>query len=140
MLSLKLTVLTEEKGFNSKTTRELSWIMVDESWFYLTSDAITVMLIEDMGVLVHPKVHHKSHIEKIMFLAVLGQPQKVIWKGEEIDFDGKIGLFPCTEEVATKRRSKAGPKGTRIQVNKNVNAEFYHNLFCLEGGGLRYDI
>ena len=62
MLSLKLTVLTEEKGFNSKTTRELSWIMVDESWFYLTSDAITVMLIEDIDVLVHPKVHHKSHI------------------------------------------------------------------------------
>ena len=109
-------------------------IMVDESWFYLTSDAITVMLIEDMDVLIHPKVHHKSHIEKIMFLAVLGQPQKVIWKGEEIDFDGKIGLFPCTEEVATKRRSKAGPKGTRIQVNKNVDAEFYHNLFSLEGG------
>ena len=37
-------------------------IMVDESWFYLTSDAITVMLIEDMDVLIHPKVHHKSHI------------------------------------------------------------------------------
>ena len=87
-------------------------IMVDESWFYLTSDAVTVLLIEDMDVLIHPKVQHKSHIEKIMFLAVLGQPQKVIWKGEEIDFDGKIGLFPCTEEVATKRRSKAGPKGT----------------------------
>ena len=62
-------------------------IMVDESWFYLTSDAVTVMLIEDMDVLIHPKVHHKAHIEKIMFLAVLGQPQKVIWKGKEIDFD-----------------------------------------------------
>ena len=109
-------------------------IMVDESWFYLTSDAVTVMLIEEMDVLIHPKVQHKSHIEKIMFLAVLGQPQKVIWKGEEIDFDGKIGLFPCTEEVATRRVSKAGPKGTRVQVNKNVDAEFYHNLFCLVGG------
>ena len=109
-------------------------IMVDESWFYLTSDAVTALLIEDMDVLIHPKVQHKSHIEKIMFLAVLGQPQKVIWKGEEIDFDGKIGLFPCTEEVATRRVSKAGPKGTRVQVNKNVDAEFYHNLFCLEGG------
>ena len=108
--------------------------MVDESWFYVTSDAITVMIIEDMDVFIDPKVHYKAHIEKIMFLAVLGQPQKVIWKGEEIAFDDKIGLFLCTEEVATKRRSKAGPKGTRIQVNKNVDAEFYHNLFCLEGG------
>ena len=109
-------------------------IVVDESWFYLTSDAITVMLIEEMGVLIHPKVQHKSHVEKIMFLAVLGQPQKVIWKGKEIDFDGKIGLFPCTEEVATKRRSKAGPKGTRIHMNKNVDFQFYHNLLCQEGG------
>ena len=102
-------------------------IMVDESWFYLTSDAITVLLIEDMDVLIHPKVQHKFHIEKIMFLAALGQ--KVIWKGEEIDFDGKIGLFPCTEDVATRRVSKAGTKGTRVQVNKNVDAEFYHKLF-----------
>ncbi len=30
-------------------------IMVDESWFYLTSDAVTVLLIEDMDVLIHPK-------------------------------------------------------------------------------------
>ena len=109
-------------------------IMVDESWFYLTSDAITVMLIEDMDVLISPKVQHKSHIEKIMFFAVLGQPQKVFWGGEDIEFDGEIGLFPCTEEVATKRRSKAGPKGTRIQVNKNIDSDFYHNLFCDEGG------
>ena len=108
--------------------------MVDESWFYLTSDAITVLLIEDMDALIRPKVQHKSHIEKIMSLAALGQPQKVIWKGEEIDFDGEIGLFPCAEEVAARRASKAGPKGTRIQVNKNVDALFYHNLFCLEGG------
>ena len=37
-----------------------------------------------------------------------------------------------------KRRSEAGPKGTRIQVNKNIDAEFYNNLFCEEGGV--YDI
>ena len=49
--------------------------MVDESWFYLTSDAITVLLIEDMDVLIHPKVQHKSHIEKIMFLAEVDQAQ-----------------------------------------------------------------
>jgi hypothetical protein len=37
-----------------------------------------------------------------------------------------------------KRRSEAGPKGTRIQVNKNIDAEFYNNLFCEEG--VVYDI
>ena len=34
----------------------------------------------------------------------------------------------------TQRRSKVGPKGTRIQVNKNVDAEFYHYLFAEEDG------
>ena len=37
-------------------------IIVDERWFYLTSDAITVILIEDMDVLIHPKGHRKSHL------------------------------------------------------------------------------
>ena len=109
-------------------------IMVDESWLRLTSDAVAVMLIEEMDALIHPKAQHKSHIEKTTSLAALGQPQKVIWRGEEIDFDGETGPLPCTEEVAAKRRSKAGPKGTRAQMNKNVDAELYHNLFCLEGG------
>ena len=46
-------------------------LMVDESWLYLSKDRIKVMLIEDMDVLTHPKVHHKSHIEKILFLGIL---------------------------------------------------------------------
>ncbi len=100
----------------SLVSKTASTPSVDESWFYLASDAITVMLIKDMEVL----NKRKSHIEKIMFLPVLGQPQKVLWNGECIDFDGKIGIFPCTEEVATKRRSKAGLKGTQFKVYRNV--------------------
>ena len=57
-------------------------IMVDESWLYLTSDAVTAMLIEEMDALIHPKAQRKSHMEKTMLLAALGQPQRVIWKGE----------------------------------------------------------
>ena len=41
-------------------------------------------------VLIHPRVQHKSHIEKIMLLVVLGRSQKLIRKCEDIDFDGKI--------------------------------------------------
>ena len=69
-----------------------------------------------------------------MFLAALGQPQKVFWNGEEIDFDGKIGLFSCTEEVATKRRSKAGPKGARIQVNKNIDSYNLRSVMSCDCG------
>jgi hypothetical protein len=49
-------------------------IMVDESWFYPTSDAITVMLIEDMDVLISPKVQHNSpdlNINDLGFFASL---------------------------------------------------------------------
>jgi len=112
----------------------MNTIMVDESWFYVAKDGIKVLLVEDMDVTINPKVHHKSHIEKIMFLSVIGRPQKIKFEGEEFNFDGKIGLFPCTEEYITKRKSKKGPTGTRTAVNKNVDAEFYHNLFAEPGG------
>ena len=48
------------KGIQFKDDKRA--IMVNESWLYLTSDAITASLIEDMDVLIRPKVHHKSHI------------------------------------------------------------------------------
>ena len=48
-------------------------------------------------------------------------------------FDIKIGIFPFTENYATKRKCKAGPKGTIVQVNKNVDVEFYLNIFAKEG-------
>ena len=54
--------------------------------------------------------------------------------GKVYNFDGKIGLFPCTEKKPTQRRSKAGPKGTMVEVNRNVDSEFYEELFTKEGG------
>ena len=44
--------------------------------------------------------------------------------------NGKIEIIPCTEDYVTKRVSKHGPKGTTIEINKNVDSEFYHNMFC----------
>ena len=34
----------------------------------------------------------------------------------------------------TQRRSKHGPRGTVIQINKTVDGVFYHNLFVQDGG------
>ena len=42
----------------------------------------------------------------------------------------EIGIITCTEDYVTKRVSKHGPKGTTIEINKNVDSEFYHNMFC----------
>ena len=43
-------------------------------------------------------------------------------------------MLPCTEEYVTRRASKRGPAGTRIQINKNVDSDFYHYLFAETGG------
>ena len=56
--------------------------------------------------------------------------------GREIDFDGKTGVTPCTEDYVTKRISKHGPKGTTIAVNKSIDSEFCHNMFCRPVGVL----
>ena len=51
-------------------------------------------------------------------------------------FDGKVVLIPCTEDYITQRKSWFGMKGTLIQVNKNVDAAFYTEMWCEEGGVL----
>ena len=90
-----------------------------------------VLLVDDIDVLVLPQCQHKSHIEKIMFITAMARPRMLpdgTW------FDGKIGIWPCTEDYTTKRRSKHGPKGTVVQINKNVDGDFYHHLFVQPGG------
>ena len=87
-----------------------------------------------MDVLIAPQTQHKSHIQKVMFLSVIGVPQVVEYEGKVYNFDGKIGLFPCTEKKPTQRRSKAGPKGTMVEVNRNVDSDFYEELFTMKGG------
>ena len=77
---------------------------------------------------------NKRHISKVTFLSVIGAPQVVEYEGRVYDFDGKIGVFPCTEECFTKRQSKKGPKGARSVRSVNVDSEFYYNLFCRAGG------
>ena len=44
-------------------------IMVDEKWFYLMVDGVKIRMLPGMEVAIQPKVHHKCHIEKIMFLS-----------------------------------------------------------------------
>ena len=90
-----------------------------------------VLLIEDMDVLIAPKVQHKSHIS-VRVLSVIGVPQVVEYEGKVYNFDGKIGVFPCTEEYFTQRKSKKGPKGTRSVRSVNVDSEFYHNFSAIQ--------
>ena len=55
---------------------------VDESWLCVTQDKFKVLLIEDVDVLIAPKVKHKRHISKVTSLFVVGVPQVVEHEGK----------------------------------------------------------
>ena len=48
---------------------------MDESWFYLMEDGASLLLVPEIEVAANPKITHKSHVEKIMFLSVLAKPR-----------------------------------------------------------------
>ena len=50
-------------------------IHVDESWFYLMEDGTSLPLVLEIEVAADPRITHKSHVEKIMFLSVLAKPR-----------------------------------------------------------------
>ena len=44
---------------------------MDESWFYLMEDGTSLPRVLEIEVAADPRITHKSHVEKIMFLSVL---------------------------------------------------------------------
>ena len=61
-------------------------VMVDEKWFYLMADGVKIKLLPGMEVAIQPKVHHKCHIEKVMFLSCVARPL--------FNEDGSVSLWP----------------------------------------------
>ena len=68
---------------------------------------------------------HKSHIQKMMFLAAVGRPRRDTNANRH--FGGKIGIVPFTRQVAAQRNSRnraAGTLETRmVEVTKEVYKE-----------------
>ena len=64
-------------------------------------------------------VHHKSQIPKIMFLRAIGVSHH---RADGSFFDGKIGIWAFTEQVAAKRSSINRPAGTLEIKGVNVDA------------------
>lgn len=101
-------------------------VHVDEKWFYLLADGQSILLAPGETPPKCPKVKHKSHIPKAMFVAVAARPQP------QRAFDGKIGIFPCTEWVTAQRRSKNWAAGEEKEIDKPVTAEYYRELMQLK--------
>ena len=97
-------------------------IHVDEKQFTLTE--ITERFYgPDTELKKKKSCKHKSHIDKIMFLAVNVRP-RFDSKGKCI-FDGKIGLFPFVRRVKAKRNSKNRQAGTWELKAVNVTRDTY---------------
>ena len=71
-------------------------------------------------------IQHKSHIPKCMFLAALGRPR--FDDLGNCTFDGKIGIWRCSEPVEAKQNSKNHAKGDIYEKDVTVNAERYVDM------------
>lgn len=110
------------------------WIILqcDEKWFYIKRDKKIVKLLPGQTAQ-QQAVKHKSHIVKIMFVAVIGVPQTLpdgTW------FDGKLGIWPMTEMAPAVRNSANRPAGAPVITPINMNCENYRHLCLGEGGVL----
>ena len=100
-------------------------IHVDEKWFYLTNDQENYIMLDD-EVDPYQAVKHKSHIDKVVFLAATAKPR---WDPAKRQwFDGKIGIWPFAEQVAAQRSSDNRPAGTLEWKTFNVNRLEYKKM------------
>ena len=109
-------------------------IHIDEKWFFVQE---LQQKVRYLPCEVRPRertVHHKSHIEKTMFLAAIGRPETFKIDGVNHVFDGKIGIFPFAKLEPAKRNSKNRKKGEMVMVNIPVDAEAYHDVMTREDG------
>ncbi|XP_057532895.1 uncharacterized protein LOC130810784 [Amaranthus tricolor] len=83
-------------------------VHIDEKLFYITRTQQTFYLTQD-EIEPHREIQSKRFIPKIMFMCAVARPIFSI-EGEMI-FDGKIGIFPFTHEVAAQRSSKNRKRG-----------------------------
>jgi hypothetical protein len=94
----------------------------DEKWFYKLQDGKTVLVAPGEAFPDPPKLQHKSHIPKAMFIALAARPQPAR------HFDGKVGIWSCTKIVEAQRNSKNHKAGDLLEVDVPVTAEYYREV------------
>eukprot|EP00977_Amphora_coffeiformis_P010639 scaffold2509_cov169-Amphora_coffeaeformis.AAC.7 len=107
-------------------------IHIDEKWFYITEQNMRVYMtpneIEKKSL--QRETKHKSHLIKVMFIAAVARPR--FDEEGNCMFDGKIGLWPVTEQYVAKVNSKHRPAGTIETKPKSVDKEFYKEVVIHE--------
>lgn len=104
-------------------------VHVDEKWFEMCPRRSRVILTgkekENHKVPIC-KVIHKSHIQKIMFLAATARPR--FDDNGRCLFDGKIGIWPIVTRAPAARNSVNRPAGTMITKPQNVTNVIYRQM------------
>ncbi|XP_057517907.1 uncharacterized protein LOC130798830 [Amaranthus tricolor] len=102
------------------------FIHIDEKWFYLTKKTQRIYLAHKEKV---PYRAGKSSkfISKAMFLSAVARPR---WNQYgQCTFDGKIGIFPFINMVATQRDSKNRPRGSiEIKPTKSIQSIMHKKM------------
>jgi hypothetical protein len=100
---------------------------VDEKWFFITKAQLHLYLASDEVAPVR-RVKHKSHIQKFMFLSAVARPSTRFNAQGDMTWDGLIGIWPFTQQVAAQRGSVNRPAGTMETKNVNVTKDVYREL------------
>ena len=107
----------------------LNDVHVDEKWFEVSPNRVRVYLThkekENKKVPIR-KVVHKSHVQKIMFLAATARPR--FDNDGNCIFDGKIGIWPIVTRAPAARNSVNRPAGTMVTKPRNVTREIYREM------------
>ncbi|XP_074313741.1 uncharacterized protein LOC141648934 [Silene latifolia] len=84
-------------------------IHMDEKWFFITDDneKVYVVVGEELP---YRSCQSKRYITKVMFMCAVSRP--IYSADEECLFDGKIGMFPFTNQVPAARASRNRPRDT----------------------------
>ena len=98
--------LMEHRGNGLMQFKKEIRIHVDEKWFFVQELKQKVRYLPCEERPKEKTVIHKSHIEKIMFLAAIGRPETFVIDGVSHYWDGKIGIFPFVQWAPAKRNSK----------------------------------
>lgn len=100
---------------------------IDEKWFFMSAKTQRFYLFpwEDDP---YGATQSKNYIEKMMFGFGVARPH-ITQQGEEI-WDGKIGIFPFVEGVATQRSLENKAKGTiETKAIQSVTKDVIRSMF-----------
>ncbi|ETV75852.1 hypothetical protein H257_09827 [Aphanomyces astaci] len=85
-------------------------VHVNENWFNVDNDGRKVYLVRN-EVVKRRACKSKRFIPKVMFLADVERPR------DDVDFDGKIGMWPYVSQVTASRTSRNRPAGTMVTTS-----------------------